>query len=275
VLGQRSDGYHLLDSLVMFANVGDVVRVESGPKLALEITGPFANDLAAADPETNLVIRAARALASLGGIQPTATITLEKNLPVAAGVGGGSSDAAAALHALKVLWGLDTSHADLAALGLEIGADVPACLAGQTLYMAGAGKQIDLAPSMPTLSLVLVGPNAPLSTAQVFKAFNAKWSNPGRLAPTDATVDFVQELASRHNDLQAPAMALQPTIGEALGALAAGQGCLLARMSGSGVVCFGIFGSLGAAEVAAASIARQQPNWWVVATETIGAQGTQ
>jgi len=275
VLGQRSDGCHLLDSLVMFADVGDVIRVEKAPKLALEISGPFAADLAATEPENNLVMRAARALASQGGFQATATITLEKNLPVSAGIGGGSSDAAAALQALKALWRLDTSNADLAALGMEIGADVPACLAAQTLYMAGAGEQIDMAPSLPTLSLVLVGPGAPLSTAQVFNALGAKWSEPGRLAPTDTAEDFVQELASRHNGLQAPAMALQPIIGDALRALEAEQGCMLARMSGSGSVCFGIFQSAKDGEPAAARIAQQHPKWWVVAAETVEGQGEQ
>ena len=273
VLGRRPDGYHLLDSLVTFADVGDVVRVENAATLALEITGPFAEDLAATDKEDNLVLRAARALASHGGIRAAASITLEKNLPVAAGIGGGSADAAAALHALNALWDLDTPDADLAALGLRIGADVPACLATQTLYLAGAGEQIELAPSTPPLSLVLVGPNARLSTAQVFKAFNAKWSDLGRLPLADTTEDFVNELASRHNDLQAPAMALQPAIGQALESLSTQQGCLLARMSGSGSVCFGIFGSADAAEIAAANIARQQPKWWVVATNSNGAQG--
>ena len=269
VLGQRPDGYHLLDSLVIFADVGDVVRVESAAALALEITGPFADDLAATDPENNLVLRAARSLASHGGIQPTAAITLEKNLPVAGGIGGGSSDAAATLHALNARWGLNMPDDELAALGLEIGADVPACLAAQTLYMAGAGEQIQLAPSIPPVALVLVGPNAPLSTPDVFNAFNAKWSEPGQLGPTDTTEDFVQELASRRNDLQAPAIALQPAIGQVLESLGGEHGCLLARMSGSGSVCFGIFGSFNAAEIAAASIARQQPEWWVVATESV------
>ena len=275
VLGQRSDGYHLLDSLVMFADVGDVVCVSSAPTLSLKITGPFAEDLTATDPENNLVMRAARKLAVHGRRPATAAITLEKNLPVAAGIGGGSSDAAAALHALDGLWGLETSSADLAALGLDIGADVPACLAAQTVYMAGAGEQIDLASSLPPLSLVLVGTNVPLSTAQVFNAFNAKWSDTGRLASIDTTEDLVRELASRHNDLQSPAMILQPVIGEVLESLGAEQGCLLARMSGSGSVCFGIFESLDTAEVSAARIAQRQPNWWVVATESVQAKGAQ
>jgi 4-diphosphocytidyl-2-C-methyl-D-erythritol kinase len=271
VLGQRSDGFHVLDSLVMFADVGDVVRVESGPTLTLAVAGPFADDLAATDPENNLVVRAARALARHGGLEAAATITLDKNLPVAAGIGGGSADAAATLHALNALWGLAASDAELAELGMEIGADVPACLVSQPLLMGGAGEQIELAPTTPALSLVLVGPNAPLSTAQVFGARQGTRSEHGRMTPSDSVQAFVQDLSGRHNDLQAAAVALRPVIGDALGSLEVEPGCMLARLSGSGSVCFGIFPSAEDAEIAAENIARHHPDWWVVATSTSSA----
>jgi len=275
VLGQRSDGFHLLDSLVIFAQVGDVVRVESAPTLTLAVAGPFADDLEATKTENNLIMRAARALARHGEVEAMATITLDKKLPVAAGIGGGSADAAATLHALNALWGLAASDAELAELGMEIGADVPACLASQPLYMGGAGEQIENAPTTPVLSLVLVGPNAPLSTAQVFGARQDPWSESGRMTPSDTVQAFIQDLSHRRNDLQAPAIALQPVIGDALGSLEAEPGCMLARMSGSGSVCFGIFPSADDAEIAAENIAQHHPDWWVVPTATAGGHGQQ
>ena len=270
VLGRRPDGYHELDSLVVFAEVGDVVGVEPGQGLRLSITGPFAAGLATTELEDNLVMRAAKALAAWAGLDGEASVQLEKRLPVAAGIGGGSADAAATLIALNHHWRLDISSTDLAALGMKLGADVPACLNGQPLYMAGAGEQIDPAPWMPSLPVVLVSPNVALSTANVLAAFQGPWSKPGRMGPASGLDNCVQALAQRRNDLQPAAMALQPEIGHALDVLGSSPGCALARMSGSGPVCFGIFGSADGAKSAAQEISNQHPGWWVMATTAVG-----
>ncbi len=260
---------------MVFAKSCDVVEVRAGDGLALSIEGPFANDLAALDAEDNLVIRAARRMAHLGGVAPDVSIRLDKRLPVAAGIGGGSADAAAAFHALNEFWDLRVPEAELAVMGMELGADVPACLRGHTLYVGGAGEDIDPGPVLPNLPLVLVGPGARLGTAQVFQALDGAWSDPARVDGTPADLGaVVQELAQRRNDLQATAQRLEPAIGGALDALSRRPGCLLARMSGSGPVCFGIFDSQTTAAAAAAAIAEQRPGWWVSATETIAANGS-
>lgn len=273
VLGRRPDGYHQLDSLVVFAESCDFVEVRAGSDLALAVEGQFVADLAELDPEDNLVIRAARRLARLGGVNPDVSIRLDKRLPVAAGIGGGSADAAAALHALNEFWHLRVPEAELAVLGMELGADVPACLRGRTLYLGGAGEEIDPGPVLPSLPLVLVGPGASLGTAEVFRAFDGAWSNPARLDGSPADLDaLAQELASRSNDLQIAAQQLEPAIVDALDALSLCPGCLLARMSGSGPVCFGIFESRATADAAAGRIAAKRSGWWVSATETIAAE---
>ena len=269
VLGQRADGYHLLDSLVVFAGIADDVEVSAASSLTLAVEGPFGAALATLDWEDNLVVRAARRLARHRNIPGHAALRLYKRLPVAAGIGGGSADAAATLHALDQFWGLEVPPNELAGLGVELGADVPACLYGRPLYLGAAGEETEPAPDVPALPLVLVGPDAPLETARVFATLQGTRSAPARLEPMDRQpAVFARALGQRRNDLEAPARRLVPVIDQALTALAAAGGCLLARMSGSGPVCFGIFAGIVAAEDAAGEIAARYPRWWVTATMT-------
>ncbi len=265
LLGRRADGYHLIDSLVVFAVVGDAVEVAPGDGLSLDVTGPFASALA--ETHDNLVVRAARRLAAVGGVSADAAIRLHKALPVAAGLGGGSADAAAALRALAAFWRLRPDENELLRLGLELGADVPACLAGRAAFVGGIGEAIEPAPSLPPVFTVLVNPRTPLATKDVYAAFAGTFSQPARFAgaPRDAQ-ELAAWLTERANDLEAPALRLAPAVGEVLAALAAEPGCLLARMSGSGATCFGLFATAEAASAAAARIAAARPGWWVVST---------
>ena len=252
VTGRRADGYHLLDSLVVFAGVGDVLRGEVANELRLEVDGPFAAGLSG-EPD-NLVLRAARALGSRG-----ARLVLEKNLPVASGIGGGSADAAAALRLLCRLWQL--SPPDLPGIALALGADVPVCLAGRPSRMGGVGERLDAAPGLPQCGLVLVNPGVAVATADVFRARRGGWSPTAKLPHAWSDVAaMASDLRELRNDLEPPAIALQPVIGEVIGALAAAPGCRLARMSGSGATCFGLFDDPMVAAEAAMRLRR--PNWW-------------
>lgn len=256
VTGRRADGYHLLDSLVVFLDLGDTLAVEPGPALELAVTGPMAAGLDAGPG--NLVLRAARALAERAGVVAGARLTLEKHLPVAAGIGGGSADAAAALRLLDRFWGTGLPPADLAALAGPLGADVPVCLAGRPARMLGVGDRLEPVPGLPALDLVLANPRRPLATAAVFQALELA---PGAARPPGAARD----LAGSRNDLEAPARRLMPEIGALLAALAAEPGCGLARMSGSGPTCFGLFPDAAAARAAAARLAGRHPGWWLAA----------
>ncbi|ACJ00543.1 4-(cytidine 5'-diphospho)-2-C-methyl-D-erythritol kinase [Rhodospirillum centenum] len=266
VLGRRPDGYHLLDSLVVFAGLCDVVEVAPAETFRLCIDGPFAAPLRAEDPERNLVTRACRRLAEAVGRAPDVAVTLHKRLPVAGGIGGGSSDAAAALRALAALWGLDPDDPRPAAVAPGLGADVPVCLHGRSAYFGGIGDVIDPAPALPPVWLVLVNPGIGLGTKEVFGARRDGFSTAGRLerAPADLS-DFVTMLEERGNDLMAPAIALAPVVAEVLDALRGTAGCRLARMSGSGATCFGLFGSETDARAAAAGLRAARPGWWAEA----------
>lgn len=254
VTGRRGDGYHLIDSLVAFADVGDRLAVAPAAALELSVRGPRAAGCPA--DAGNLVWRAARALDPAAG----ARITLEKHLPAAAGLGGGSSDAAAALRALALLWG---RPCPAPAAALPLGADVPVCLAAQTARMTGIGEVLAPAPDLPPAFVVLANPGVALPTAAVFAALARRDNAPmppglPRLADAEALGAFLRTL---RNDLAAPAEALAPAIAEARGALAARPGCLLARMTGSGATVFGLFADRRQARAAAAALAR--PGWWV------------
>ena len=257
VVGRRADGYHLLDSLVAFADFGDVVTVEPAPSLSLSITGPMAAGLSAG-PD-NLVLKAAQMLGSPLG----AAITLEKRLPIASGIGGGSADAAATMQALGAIWGCALPDAGQV---LALGADVPVCLAGQSCRMAGIGDQISPL-ALPPAHLVLVNPGVGLSTAAVFGALLCRDNPPlPPAAPMPDAVALAAYLGHCRNDLEAPALSLVPQIGAVLAALQGQKGCLLARMSGSGATCFGLFASASAAEAAATALRAQSAAWWVQAT---------
>jgi len=264
VTGRRADRYHLLDSLVAFADIGDRVSAAPAARLSLDIAGPFAPALAGEAIENNLVWRAARALAARLGRAPEAALTLEKNLPVASGIGGGSSDAAAALKALAALWHATLDEAALCAVAAALGADVPVCVAGRAAFFGGIGDEIVAAPRLPPVAVVLANPGIALPTASVFRARTGDFSAPARFsAPPASAAALAAVLAARRNDLTPAASGLVPVIGEVLGALERQSGALIARMSGSGATCFALFETTAAAEAAAATLKREQPRWWV------------
>ncbi len=265
VCGRRADGYHLLDSLVAFAGVGDWISVRRADDFALTITGPFANALAPNDGE-NLVLRAAHFLAATTGRTEGAHISLEKNLPIASGIGGGSADAAATLMALSQLWDENLAHLSDADLAAKLGADVPVCLRRAPTFMRGIGETLTPAPELPPAWLVLVNPGKPLATKAVFSALNERFSPPAREAlfgTLSSAQDLAQALKKTRNDLALPAAELMSEIGEMRSRLEGTPGCLLARMSGSGPTCFGLFEDSAAAGTAAETIRTAHPGWWV------------
>lgn len=253
VTGRREDGYHLLDSLVTFAKAGDVIRVMPAAETSLEITGPFAEEVPLG-PE-NLVRRAAE----LMGV--TAAITLDKRLPVASGLGGGSADAAATLLALAEMSGCPLPSAEET---LSLGADVPVCLRGGLVRMRGIGEALETLGPCPDLPMVLVNPRVPISTTGVFGRLASRQNSAmsGDI-PAPAHPGFLAYLAMCRNDLEAAAIAHAPVVGEVLATLRSQPDCQLARMSGSGASCFAIFADDAAAARAAARIGSDRPNWWV------------
>lgn len=257
VTGRRADGYHLLDSLVVFASVGDRVSAVPGQGLSLRITGPESAGLAA-EPD-NLVLRAARAMQV-----DDAALVLEKRLPVASGIGGGSADAAAALRALAALTGRDLPPPDRV---LALGADVPVCLAGRPARMSGIGEVLAPLPLLPPLWCVLVNPRVAVPTPQVFAALTWRENAPVPDLPAAAlgSAEALAHWLATHsrNDLVAPACAVAPVLAEVQAALKTTPGCLMARMSGSGGTHFGLFSSLATAEAAALDLRRAYPAWWV------------
>ncbi|MBI1238946.1 MAG: 4-(cytidine 5'-diphospho)-2-C-methyl-D-erythritol kinase [Alphaproteobacteria bacterium] len=263
---RRADGYHPVASLIAFAELGDDLSVAPAESLSLAIDGPFAKGLPA--DETNFVLKAACALAELTGAQARAHLSLTKNLPVAAGLGGGSSDAAAALRALCELWCVEPDERDLMALALRLGADVPICLARRTALVGGLGEVIVATPQIPSAPIVLVNPGIELMTADVFRRLGARRGE--ALPDWPATIQSIDQLCAalrpHGNDLEAPASTLVPQIAEVLSTLGESQGCDLARMSGSGATCFGIFESDKAAEAAASALSARHPTWWARAT---------
>jgi len=269
VVGRRPDGYHLLDSLIVFAETGDVVTTEPASDLALAIDGPFAGKLAADDD--NLVLRAARGLRDVTGATAGARIKLTKNLPVASGIGGGSADAAATLRALSALWRVTPVRADLEKLALQLGADVPVCLDSKPSFIGGVGEEIAPAGALPPVHMLLVNPGIGTSTPAVFKARTAGFSQPARwmVSPGDAHA-LAEALKTRRNDLTDPAIIVTPVIRDVLAAIDRTTDCLLARLSGSGATCFGLYATAEAAAAARQRIAAAHPAWWAVATRIAG-----
>jgi len=259
VVGRRDDGYHLLDSLVAFAEAGDVLRARPSSGLRLTLEGVFGRALA--DEPDNLVLRAARLLAEAAGVPPHAELVLQKNLPVASGIGGGSADAAAALRLLQRLWNVSLAPATLQQLALRIGADVPVCLHRRPVRMGGIGERLEPVPALPPCGVLLVNPGVAVVTRQVFQARTGGFSPPAPLpARWDDAAGLAVSLRGLRNDLEAPARRLHPAIGDVLAAIAAQPDCLLSRMSGSGATCFGLFPTQDAAQRAAAALAT--PGWW-------------
>lgn len=253
-------GYHELDSVVVFAAVGDSLSFRHAPGLELEVTGPFAAALR--DEPDNLVLRAARLLAQATGSPQAAAITLDKRLPVASGIGGGSADAAAALKGLAALWDLDPI--DLAGLAAKLGADVPVCLAGRPCRMTGIGEVLTPLPPLPPATLLLANPGVASPTAPVFAARRGGFSkelvpHPDYFADARALAALVREGG---NDLAAPAAALVPAIAAALESLSR-LNPLACAMSGSGATCFALFADPDAAEAGARRLRQGRPQWWV------------
>jgi 4-diphosphocytidyl-2-C-methyl-D-erythritol kinase len=273
LIGRRVDGYHLVDSLVAFADIGDRISARPSTALTLEIDGPEAVRLAGLGGG-NLVLSAGRLLAGHAGVAAGAALRLQKNLPVASGIGGGSSDAAAALRALCALWRVSIAEEDLRRLGSRLGADVPVCLHAGAAWVGGIGEQIEPAPSLPPAGIVLANPRIALPTAAVFAARRGAFGQCGRFAPMphDAA-GLARALSLRRNDLTEAAIGRVPKIAAVLAALARLPGALIARMSGSGASCFALFADRAAAEEARAALARAEPGWWTAAGGLVAGEG--
>ena len=267
VRGRRADGYHDLESLVVFTRSGDTLALEPGPSLDLTVDGPGAQ--ASGAPDDNLVLKAARALAERVDGLITGAFHLVKRLPVAAGIGGGSSDAAAALRLLARANGLAAEDARLYAAAQATGADVPVCLGATARMMRGIGERLGEPLALPPLPALIVNPAQPLETKAVFArmglapgATHVGGAHPDLAGVTDARA--LQDLLKRgRNDMEDAACVLAPVIGAVLAILAAAPGCRLARMSGSGATCYGLFTDCRTAGRARKSILRAHPNWWV------------
>jgi len=254
VTGQRADGYHLLDSLVVFADFGDQLTFQTADDFKLNIAGPFGAGLSTSND--NLISKAAQLLDTGRG----ASISLEKNLPVSSGIGGGSADAAASLRGLAMLWDVDLPDDN----GLSLGADVPVCLTSKPQRMQGIGDQLTPLKCLPPLNAVLVNCGVSVSTPAIFKGLQSKQNAPiGDLPETVLSyVDAIKLLADHRNDLQDVACTLQPEIQTTLDAIA-GAGADLTRMSGSGATCFGLFSGQKSASDAAEKLGSGNPSWWV------------
>jgi 4-diphosphocytidyl-2-C-methyl-D-erythritol kinase len=264
VLGRRADGYHELDTLAVFADVGDRLWLRLSDDVDLSISGRFAGQLP--ERSENLVVRAARLLKELSGHAGGAAIRLEKNLPSGAGFGGGSADAAATLHGLDALWQLGLGTDGLLPIAALLGSDVPMCLIGRALRARGRGERLAPILDWPVLPMVLVWPDRPLATAAVFTGLRLHDHQTLADAPAAASpAALAAWLAGCRNDLEARAIELAPEVGAALDRLRTARGCLLARMSGSGSGCFGLFETRQQAEAATRDLSKSMPRWWVAA----------
>jgi 4-diphosphocytidyl-2-C-methyl-D-erythritol kinase len=271
VIGRRADGYHDLESVVAFADCADRLTLTPGPELSLKAIGPLAEACGAT--ADNLVLKAARLLADRVNDLKLGEFTLEKVLPVAAGIGGGSADAAAALRLLVRLNGLELDDPRVRDVALATGADVPVCLASYACDMTGVGETL-LPLNPPELPCIMVNPRVPVATKDVFQALGLR-NGELLVGATDvirasawpakgaSIADWIKALKIVPNDLEAPALRLQPAIGEVLSALRASEGVLLARMSGSGATCFALYATADEAQQAAQEVGADHPQWWV------------
>lgn len=268
VLGRREDGYHELESLVAFAGVGDELTLEPDAPLSLSLAGPRAAGLSAEDD--NLVLRAARALATVRPGLRLGRFHLVKRLPVASGIGGGSADAAAALRLVARLNGIAQTDQALLGVAAKVGADVPVCLDSRARLMAGVGERLGPVLHLPPLFAVLANPGVAVETVAVFRTLGLE---PGQKKTVSRTApdlvprgEFFEALAASQNDLAAAARRVAPAIDEVVERLAGLPGCRLARMSGSGATCFALFDDCSASAEAARALAKARPDWWVKPT---------
>jgi 4-diphosphocytidyl-2-C-methyl-D-erythritol kinase len=264
---KRADGFHALESLVVFARVGDELAFERADELSLTIDGPFAGALSSGFD--NLVLKTASALADYAEVRKGAHMTLTKNLPVASGIGGGSADAAATLRGLTRLWNLSIAQEQLRKIGETLGSDVPVCIDSKPAWMEGRGETVTVLSGVPEVPMVLVNPGVAVPTGKVFAALKKRRGvglpHPPAMKSASELIAYLKTTA---NDLEAPARAIAPVIGEVLDALSPQPGLLLARMSGSGATCFAIFDSAAAAQRAATTISAKHGSWWLAATAT-------
>ncbi len=263
VTGQRPDGYHLLEMLVTFARYGDRLSFALADADDFTLSGQFADALAD-DPGTNLVLKARDLLREAAGGAPPVRIHLEKNLPVASGIGGGSADAAATLRGLMRLWDVALPAEIIATLALKLGADVPMCLKSTPLIARGIGEKIETADALPSFAMVLANPLKGVSTPEIFRRLVSKNNPPLVLMKTP---HWMEAIRATRNDLELPAREMVPEIAEISDMLAA-EGALFTRMSGSGATCFGIFETPVAALRAAEHLHAARPDWYFQSTET-------
>ncbi|WP_417460192.1 4-(cytidine 5'-diphospho)-2-C-methyl-D-erythritol kinase [Kordiimonas sp.] len=269
ITGRRDDGYHLLESLFAFTRQGDEITLKVAPELSLEITGPFSSKFTG-NARDNLVFKAALALAQAAGIGAGAEITLKKNLPIAAGIGGGSADAAATLRGLNELWRLGLPFTELEAIAYGLGADVPACLYDTPQFVEGVGEKLTPLTLSWQAGIVLVNPGVMLSTPAVFKAFKEAGSHfDAPLACMEPWTSVLALTEHSQNSLERAAVSACAEVDEALQALKGLEGVQLARMSGSGATCFALFETKGVAEHVAQAIKNKHPGWWVMADELL------
>jgi len=258
VLGRRSDGFHKIDSIVAFADVGDELRFEPASEFTLKVSGPFASLLPAT--ENNIIRGAWRAVSEIaearGKLLPSVLVTLTKNLPVAAGIGGGSADAAAAMRGFLRLAGIEMDD-EIRKAALSLGADVPVCLMGKACRMQGAGERITPLEHFKPLHAVLINPLIAVQTSAVFQKLGLAVGD-----KHETSLDL-SDAATWRNDLMPPAVALVPVIAEVIDALESQQHLRYARMSGSGATCFGVFKNAKTARAAAEKISALHAHWWV------------
>jgi 4-diphosphocytidyl-2-C-methyl-D-erythritol kinase len=264
ITGRRADGYHLLDSLIVFADAGDEISLAPADTLSLTMDGPFAGGLGAG-PD-NLVLRAAHALQAVTDTRSGAAIRLTKNLPVASGIGGGSADAAATLSGLCGLWDVAPGRAALLQIAAKLGADVPVCLDGVASFVGGIGEKLSPARGLPPAWLLLANPKVATPTSAVFKARQGPFSKAARWSePPRDFAEFAARLQRCGNDLTEAAISVTPAIRDVLAELASLPGCALARLSGSGATCFGLFADESSARASEAKLRSAQPAWWSAA----------
>ncbi len=265
VCGRRADGFHDLDSLVVFAETGDLLTFEPSDRLTLTIEGLFREALP--NDDGNLVVRAAKALAHMTSRDANVRITLDKTLPIASGLGGGSADAAATLRGLCKLWDLRLSLADLAPLAQSLGADVSVCLGSSSVRMQGIGDRLTPMPSPAPLPMILVNPGTAVSTPEVFRELTVHSGARAPISPVEADCEPRIQFLDSVNDLEAPAIRIAPVIGLVLDTLRNQPGCVFARMSGSGATCFALFDDLAERERAVSALSISNPSWWVTSTD--------
>ena len=262
VVGQRANGYHEMQSLVCLTEFGDQIHLTPAVNFSFQVIGPYAAGIPV--DESNLVVQATKFMAKKHSKTLDCQIILEKNLPMASGIGGGSSDAAAVMRALSQYWSVPLPNADEL---MALGADIPVCLTTGLTLMEGAGEDVTQLSAAPNWGLVLVNPNVGVSTPAVFKALNSK-HNPPMQNVAENCVDITW-LGDQRNDLEPPAIAMVPEVVAVVDAISATLHCQMARMSGSGATCFGLFANTEHANAAAERLQGAHPNWWVVSTKIV------